>query len=150
MAETKKWFANTLLNISRRDFAFDIIVNDTVMICAMGGLTDINLQHKHAELYIVVDPKQTGKGIGQKAIQWLCNYGFMEFGLNRIYLFTLENNIGARRLYEKLGFSHEGVLREHIFQHGRMIDRHVQALLKREWKKLSWRQRELVLEIILD
>jgi RimJ/RimL family protein N-acetyltransferase len=101
----------------------------------MGGLTDIHPRHQRAELYIFVRPGLTGRGIGSRATAWLCEYGFSELNLQRIYLHTTELNEGARRLYARLGFKEEGTLRAHAFHRGRFIDRHVQGLLRSEWRK---------------
>jgi len=150
LAETKRWFANTLLNTVRRDFAFDLIEAGKATLIAMGGLTNINHNHKTAELYIFVDPCQTGKGIGQQAVTWLCNYAFTQLGLNRILLFTVENNSRARQFYQRLGFFHEGILREHIFYHGKFIDRHIQSLLKSEWEMQKWANKTLMLELSFE
>lgn len=150
LADTKKWFSNTLLNMSRRDFSFWWQKDCESTLVAMGGLVDISYQHGHAELYIVVDPDQTGQGIGQKSIQWLCNFGFVNLGLHRIYLFTVENNHAARRLYERLGFVDEGVWRKHIFHQGKHIDRHAQAILRSEWEQQSWMNQTLSLEITVE
>ena len=54
----------------------------------------------------------------------------------RIYLYTLAANEGARRLYKRCGFAHEGVLRKHAYHNGEFVDRHVQGLLRKEWEDL--------------
>ncbi len=139
VADTQHWFLSNRLNPKRRDFCFLIEGQDkSNELAAMGGLTDIEPHHMHAELYIVVKPSLIGRGYGQKAILWLCNYGFIELGLMRIYLHTLEGNARARSLYECLGFTVEGVLRQHVHHRGRFENRYVQSLLRHEWKNKEW------------
>jgi RimJ/RimL family protein N-acetyltransferase len=135
LAETQQWFQKTLLNDSRRDFVFTLDAADTPEVVAMGGLTDIHPRHRRAELYVFVRPGMMGRGIGSRATAWLCEYGFTELDLQRIYLHTTDLNDGARRLYARLGFKDEGTLRAHAFHRGRFIDRHVQGLLRSEWRK---------------
>jgi diamine N-acetyltransferase len=135
LAETQQWFSRTLLNESRRDFAFTLDGALPEEVVAMGGLTDILPRHRRAELYIFVRPGLTGRGIGSRAMVWLCEYGFSELDLHRIYLYTTERNDAARRFYARLGFQDEGTLRGHAFHQGRFIDRHVQGVLRSEWRK---------------
>lgn len=141
LSGTQKWFSNILLSASRYDFAF---VNEggsegqDGQPIAMGGLVDIDHRNSRAELYIMVDPSLTGKGVGTRVLRWLCNFGFGYLNLNRIYLFTLESNERARSFYEKNGFVFEGVLRKHAYHLGRLVDRYVHAMLRDEWKRQPW------------
>ena len=48
------------------------------------GLTDINLQDNNAELYVVLERKFRGKGIGQQAIKYIIDYAFNNLKLHRI------------------------------------------------------------------
>lgn len=140
LADTRQWFAENTLNPRRRDFS--LVLHDTdssARLVAMGGLTDIDCIHRRAELYIVVKPEMTGRGIGQRAVQWLCNFGFIQLNLFRIYLSTLADNSRARRFYERNGFVHEGIMRKHVYHNGSFVDRYIQALLRSEWEKQSWR-----------
>ena len=52
----------------------------------------------------------------------LINYAFQDLGLLRLYLFVLEDNTPAMRVYEKCGFIVEGKLRRHAFKEGKFKD----------------------------
>jgi diamine N-acetyltransferase len=143
LSNTQQWFSKTLLNFHRLDVVFE---NEQKEIIAMGGLTDINNKHHHAELYIVVHPNLTGQGIGKEAIYWLCNWGFNTLQLNKIYLHTLSTNIKAFQLYERIGFQQEGVLRDHVFCNGKYINHNILSILKSEWENYSWRDTSIMLE----
>jgi len=149
LEETKRWYVGTLLNTSRHDLAFSLEDSGSLRVVAMGGVTDISLTHRHAEIYILVDPCLTGKGIGGKAVQWLCTWAFVSLGLKRVYLHTTGQNEPARRLYDRLGFVREGILRSHLWHQGRHVDRHVQGLLREEWARQTWYQESLQMEIEL-
>lgn len=139
LAGTHHWFSATTLNPKRKDFIFEMRNENTLSPAAMGGLVDIDTNHKRAELYIVVNPDLIGQGIGSRAIRWLCNYGFLHLELNKICLFTLAKNPNARRLYERLGFVSEGLLRQHTWHMGTFNDRHTMSLLRVEWEASSWK-----------
>lgn len=127
---TLQWYYNNLENDKRADLTFE----ENGEIVAFGGLTCINREVDKADLYIFVDPNTQKSGIGTKATMLLCKYGFEELGLSKIYLETNEDNVAARRVYEKCGFVLEGVHREEYKKpDGAMLSRVYYGLLKREF-----------------
>lgn len=54
--------------------------------------------------FIVIDPEKRGKGYGEKMVSMAVNYGLEFLKMKRITLNVFENNPGARRCYEKVGF----------------------------------------------
>lgn len=78
---------------------------------------------RNAELHIFIgEPDQRSKGYGEAAVRLLINYAFQDLGLLRLYLFVLEDNTPAMRVYEKCGFIVEGKLRRHAFKEGKFKD----------------------------
>lgn len=63
---------------------------------------------------LIGDRSYQGKGIGYDASHLILNHVFNRLNLNRVQLGVDERNIGALRLYKKLGFKEEGVLRSAI------------------------------------
>lgn len=132
MENTIKWYHNNIGNDMRADLTFE----EDGEIIAFGGLTGINREVNKAELYIFVNPNAQKGGIGTKATMLLCKYGFKELGLNKIYLETNEDNVAARRVYEKCGFKLEGVHREEYkTRDGVMLSRMYYGLLKNEFNE---------------
>lgn len=138
LQSTNAWFDRISQSENRQDLVFfDYSIASCVV--AMGGLTDIS-RNNNAELYVVSNPEMYGQGIGTRVVSWLCNYGFASLGLHRIYLSTLETNSGARKLYQRLGFQDEGILREHVYHSGQYKDRYLLGLLRSEWNELKWKE----------
>jgi RimJ/RimL family protein N-acetyltransferase len=81
----------------------------------------------------VGDKTEWDKGYGGAAVRALVRHGFSALGLNRIGLNCDATNARAIRCYEKVGFRHEGVMREHRHVQGRFHDSVVMGLLKKEW-----------------
>ncbi|MGO4900963.1 GNAT family N-acetyltransferase [Bacillus sp. GM2] len=86
------------------------------------GITSlINIDHKNRNAECIIDIGEKdfwGKGYGREALTLLLNYAFLEMNLHRVYLRVFSFNKKAIRLYEKLGFSHEGISREALFREG--------------------------------
>ena len=129
MENTVRWFENNIGNEKRADVAFE----EDGEIVAFGGLTGVDPTLKKAELYIFVNPNIQAKGYGTKATMQLCEYGFNELGLHKIYLKTNSDNYGAQKVYERCGFKLEGTLRhEYLTKDSEWKDRLYYGKLKDE------------------
>jgi RimJ/RimL family protein N-acetyltransferase len=61
-------------------------------------------------------------GYGTEATRLICRYGFEEMNLNKINLTVMADNPRGVRVYEKVGFVKEGLLREEFFIDGQYRD----------------------------
>jgi RimJ/RimL family protein N-acetyltransferase len=75
-----------------------------------------------------------GLGYGAEAMQLGLEFAFNELNLHRVCLTVFSYNEPAIALYERLGFTREGVYREHLERDGRRYDMYLYGLLRREWK----------------
>lgn len=78
-------------------------------------------------------PLYQGKGYGSEAIKWGLNYAFKRAGLHKVRIRAFEWNEGAVKLYERMGFKHEGRERESLWHEGRFWDGLELGMLDREW-----------------
>lgn len=132
VAKTEKWFQNQLFDSTKVNFS--IIDKHTNKLIGMTGLIDISLRHSRAQFYMTIGEKDYwGKKIPDENIPLVLEYAFMELGLNKVYLYTINVNERARHVYLRNGFKSEGVLREHYFCVGKLQDLHVYSILKDEW-----------------
>lgn len=90
---------------------------------------------RHAELGLgILHPDDRGRGYGADAIRLGLAHAFSPQGMNlqRVHLSVYDHN-PARRLYERLGFRHEGTRRRHAFKAGAYRDLHEYGMLREEW-----------------
>lgn len=121
LSETKEWYKRNFFNRKRWDFT--IIENSSDKPIGMTGLLEISFIHKRAQAYITLGEKSAwGKGYAPEILLLTLDFGFNELGLNKIYLYTLDNNVHARDIYHKFGFQDEAKLIQHYFIHGQMHD----------------------------
>lgn len=90
--------------------------------------------------WLIGEKDARGKGYGSDMIRALLRYAFEERGMERVALDTIGYNAGAIRLYERMGFAREGVLREHAYAKGRYWDVHFFSMLRREYDARFARQ----------
>lgn len=132
LEKTIDWHLKNQNNSTRCDVVFE---DETGNVVAMGGLTGIDYSVRKAEFYIFVNPLRQREGIGSKAAYLLCKYGFEVLQLHKIYLYTNASNQGARKTYEKIGFTLEGVHRSEMINNEVYEDRLYYGLLADELKK---------------
>lgn len=114
-------------------FAIRSIGNDDFLgICAV---EDIVWPHRVGWVSIALGPDFHGKGYGKEAMELLLNYAFNELNLHRIQLSVFSYNSAALKLYESLGFKHEGTFREWMQRDGKRHDMHLYGLLVSEYQK---------------
>ncbi|HEX2298467.1 MAG TPA: GNAT family protein [Pseudonocardiaceae bacterium] len=81
---------------------------------------------------ICLVPGSPGHGLGTEATRLLVGYGFEYLGLHRISLEVYAFNPRARRVYEKVGFVAEGVLRDALLWEDERVDAVVMSILAPE------------------
>ena len=87
---------------------------------------------KKAEISIVLVKEARGCGLGFRALEMLIDYAFTKRGYERLYLKCAFSNKSALRLYEKLGFVREGLLKRDTLVGGLPEDTVIMALLRKD------------------
>lgn len=132
VCRTEKWFEMHIGDDTR----FDAIIEVDGVPVGTIGLLSIDKKNSKAEYYIALgEEKYKGKGIAKQASEMILEYGFITLKLNRIYLLTEDENIVAQKLFERIGFVKEGLIRQDIFSHGRYVNRIMYGLLREDWIK---------------
>ncbi len=99
------------------------------------GLMELDLVNGSAAVGIAIGTADDrGKGHGTDMLRAILGFGFGFLRLERIWLDVYQINPGARHVYERVGFVHEGVLRHAAFREGRFLDVHRMSILASEWR----------------
>lgn len=115
---------------------FGIRHNERDRLVGTCQLHAIHPVHRSAELQIRIgDAEYRGRGYGTEAVSLLLRFAFHDLNLNRVYLHVFETNKVAIGLYEKLGFTREGVLRQAAHIDGTYVDVVVMGLLRAEYEQ---------------
>jgi [ribosomal protein S5]-alanine N-acetyltransferase len=79
--------------------------------------------HKRAELGILIYDKACwGKSYGTEALKAVNDYAFRELNLHRIVADYYSVNIGSAKIFQKAGYTIEGVFKDHFWLDGKFID----------------------------
>lgn len=99
------------------------------------ALHQVDWTSRTAETGIFIGERAAwGRGLGSDAVATLVRWCFEELNLNRVWLRVYEDNARAIRCYEKVGFRHEGRLRQDHFSGGRYQDTLLMGLLRDEFR----------------
>ena len=75
-----------------------------------------------------------GQGLTTEAVRLVIGFGFEQLGLHRIVALCDPDNVGSRRVMEKVGMQPEGRLRQDMRSQGRWRDSLAYAILEDEWR----------------
>jgi RimJ/RimL family protein N-acetyltransferase len=133
-ASEERWFDRLLETQGTDRFHFVICRREDDRPVGTIDLHDIDDRDGKASLGIAIgDPDDTGHGYGSDALAALLDFGFGQLRLERIALEVYDFNERARRVYERVGFVHEGTARRALFRDGGYHDIHWMAVLRDEW-----------------
>ena len=101
------------------------------------GLLYWNPTFRSATLSYTLHDDAWGQGFATEAVGALLEWAFRACDLNRVQAETDTRNAASLRVLDKLGFVHEGTLREDCVVNGEVSDSAVYGLLRREWTPLA-------------
>lgn len=122
-------------NPNNYEFRIRTLADDTLI-----GFVALEVQWPNQNTWLAIgigNPDYWGRGYGSDALQLALRYAFNELGVHRVTLNVLGYNTRAMRVYEKAGFTREGVLREIFYRDGKRWDMVYYGLLRHEWESGS-------------
>ncbi|KAL1674847.1 hypothetical protein EV122DRAFT_293173 [Schizophyllum commune] len=99
------------------------------------SLAGCTAKNRDVTLDIAIRQGMQGRGYGTEVLRWLVGYTFRALGMHRLSLDLFESNVGAYRIYKRLGFVEEGRLREAVrTPEGTWDDLIHMGILEDEWR----------------
>lgn len=108
------------------------------VLCGLIYLRDIDWISRNAAFGMMIGRRDRQRhGLGRRALRLMLQHGFDVLNLERVFLYVVEYNLAARRLYETSGFSYEGSLRKHVALGGKRYDLLAMGMLREEFDRLA-------------
>ncbi|PYH88319.1 GNAT family acetyltransferase [Aspergillus ellipticus CBS 707.79] len=92
--------------------------------------------HRETNLSVDIAHDYQNRGYGSEAINWILDWAFRIAGVHRVTAEAVGYNVGAVRLYQRLGFTVEGRRREAFWFDGAWHDDVLFGMLEGEWRGL--------------
>jgi UDP-4-amino-4,6-dideoxy-N-acetyl-beta-L-altrosamine N-acetyltransferase len=123
-----EWLAGIQARGDRREF----VIVESAIDRAIGTVgLGIDGKNQRAEFGILIgEPDARGKGYAHEAGDLILRHAFDDLKLHRVYLQVFAGNRAAIKLYEALGFSREGTLRQHVLKRGVFQDVLIMAIVQ--------------------
>lgn len=129
-----RWFDSYMANRGSCVRCVIVTAEEPDQIIGLVSLTNIDQMNQSAVLHIMIgDAANHGKGVGSFAVCAMLRHAFLNMNLHRIELKVLASNERARHVYEKCGFSREGIIRKAIYKNGEFVDMLLYGILKDEY-----------------
>lgn len=88
----------------------------------IGLIRQTDVYCKSAELGYFIGEPYWNRGITTRAVNLICEYGFSQLGVVRIYSGVFEYNKPSQRVLEKCGFKLEAILKSAVCKKGIIYD----------------------------
>lgn len=128
LASQKKWIAN-LSNDSTVRYA--IVFDEKTVGVAI--ISSIDMKNRTGNMNIKLVKAARGKGVATRVVKLMIQYCFDELNLHCLTANVIERNSESRKLWEKLGFRQDGILRDRVFKNGKYHNAIAYSLLKEEY-----------------
>ncbi len=130
--------AKTYINSVIKDDA-DIILAIEVngeAIGSIGIMPQSDIYCKNAELGYWLSEPYWNKGIASKAAEWIINFAFNKYDINRIYATVFGTNLASQKVLLKNNFTLEASLENVIFKNGIYQDELIYGLRRAQWENI--------------
>ncbi len=112
-AEHARWFDDALERPDRQHWIIELDGEPV----GLASLVDISDQHRRASsASYLADPSMRGRGLGSFAESFLLDQAFGVLKLHKVCCEVFRSNEAGVAMHRKLGFTIDGVLREHIWK----------------------------------
>ena len=110
---------------------FKIQLKETKKTIGVLDIYDIDRRDKHAKTGYWLGRNYWGKGYALEAVKGVIKFAFNNLNLNKIFADTLTDNLSSNKLLEKAGFRKIGVMRKDKLVKGKLRDRFLWELIKK-------------------
>src|SRR5262249_4374515 len=114
---------------AKTDFSF-VVQSESGVI--LGGCSLNRIEHGNgtANLGYWVRTSATGRGVAARATELLRSWAFAYTELHRLEIMAAVDNLGSRRVAEKVGATREGILRQRLILRGHKHDAALYSILR--------------------
>ncbi|MFK8181886.1 MAG: GNAT family N-acetyltransferase [Phormidesmis sp.] len=119
---------------------FAALIFHTGKLAGIIDLHGLNWHNRTASIGYWLNKTDEGKGTMTRSAAAIIHYAFKELELNRIEVLCAVSNSRSQAIPKRLGFTHEGTLRQAECLYGQFVDHDLYALLKADWAspKTDW------------
>ena len=135
----RKWFKNVLLDNTKEYF----VIKYKDIEIGIAYIFDIDKINNSCSFGLYIGEENHLKiGAGSITQLKILEYAFEKLKINRLHAKVMSHNKRALKMYKKLGFIEEGMLRESVFKNNQYYNIDCISMLKSEWANNKNKARE--------
>jgi RimJ/RimL family protein N-acetyltransferase len=129
----KKSVENKIFDDSKNIY-LGICLKENNLLIGYVQINNIDLRNLKAEWggTLIGETEYLGKGYGEEASKLLLRFLFGQYPINKCYAYCLAEHPATPKLFKKLGFTNDGILRQEIYKDGEFKDLLLFSILKSE------------------
>lgn len=137
--DEEKWFENAMQRPQEeKPLVIDMKDGADWRIIGNSSFFDFDWVARAAEVGIMIGDKTVwNQGYGAEVMTLLLRHGFGTLNQHRVFLRVYSGNKRAIRTHEKVGFVHEGCMRQAIYKNDKYSDVLFMSVLREEWDARS-------------
>lgn len=113
-----------------------IVDSKTDEIIGSCGFVNSDVYNKRLEIAYDLHPKHWGRGIMYNSVKACLKHAFEKMSIKRVEAVALRENIESAKTLLRVGFSHEGTLRNYKYFRGRMVNMESFSFTFEDYQKL--------------
>lgn len=133
LSQQKKWIEN-VTNSETIRYAIDV----SNKMIGVASISSIDFKNRTANINIKLRKNEQGKGYATRSVKLVLEYCFLELNMECVTANVLEYNNASKKIWEKLGFKLEGILRNRIYKNGKYHNLFAYSFLKNEFNERNW------------
>jgi RimJ/RimL family protein N-acetyltransferase len=137
MDEEESWYEQVLRSPNEeRPLCIEVKLEEGWQLIGNSGFFTIDWRNRNAEFGIFIgDKAYWNQGYGTEVVRLILQHGFSTLNLHRVFLRVIADNQRAIRVYEKIGFVHEGRQRQAEYHDGDFHDVIFMGMLRPDWDR---------------
>ena len=135
VVDSQKFIEQALQQFAQnKGFQAGIFYNDALV--GMIGLHEINWSNRSTAIGYWLAEEAVGNGIMTKATRAVLTYVFEFLKLNRVDIRAASGNVRSQAIPKRLGFVHEGTLRQAEWLYDHFVDLELFTMLREEYEQM--------------
>ncbi len=102
-------------------------------LCGVVGHNHVSWVNRAGTLGYWLSADLQGRGIMTRACRAIVDYSFDELNLNRVEIRCASENAPSRAIPQRLGFTHEGTIRNAEWLYDKFVDHEIYGILKNDF-----------------
>ena len=120
--ENAQWWLNMVADKDEKDGLHRAVIVDGNIVGMVSLEKKTDVYEKDADISYLLMTEYWGRGITTQAVQKFCEEAFEKLDIFRITGSVFGENEASKKVLIKAGFELEGIMRNAVYKHGKVMD----------------------------